>query len=459
MKQTLCSTLIACCLLLFASGLDAQCTVTFDTCPGDQTLIDCDGDGMVIFTWTLPTASSSGAGCNPIGPVVLGGPNPPTDTLMVGTSVSITYDALDLMTGATASPNCTFILTALADTEPPVPMCNTAQDVPINAACDEITIPDLTGESYLDNGGECDPHVTVTQVPEAGTAAATTAGGTTDVVVTFTDASGNAATCTVTLTAIDVTAPVFDCTTLTQVDFTTNPSSTCTNDMDVAPPVATDACDGAVTAVGTRDDNAAIDAPWELGTTVITWTFTDAAGNETECTQDVVVVDDVDPIIDCNSLDPISFNTDPVTDCTNDTDVSAPVATDNCDGTVTAVGMRNDNAAIDAPWPLGTTIITWTFTDAAGNDIICMQDVVVEDNVDPVFDCSSLMPINLNPDPVTGCTNDTDAMAPVATDNCDGMITAVGMRDDNAAIDAPWPLGTTVITWTFTDASNNVTTC
>ncbi len=280
--------------------------------------------------------------------------------------------------------------------------------------------------------------------------------GTTTITWTFTDAANNVKTCTQNVVVTDNDAPVLDCNTLTTIDLNTT-APNCSNDTDATVPVAFDNCNGNINGVGTRSDNASINAVWPLGTTTITWTFTDATNNVKTCTQDVVVTDNDAPVLDCNTLTTINLNTT-APDCTNDTDATIPVAVDNCNGNINGVGTRSDNASINAVWPLGTTTITWTFTDAANNVKTCTQDVVVTDNDAPVFDCNTLTTINLNTD-APNCTNDTDVTVPIAVDNCNGNINGVGTRSDNESMNAVWPLGTTTITWTFTDAANNVKTC
>src|SRR6266496_3570460 len=280
--------------------------------------------------------------------------------------------------------------------------------------------------------------------------------GTTIITWKFTDAAGNFTTCTQDVVVTDDDAPVFDCSSLTTINYTTQ-APNCSNNTDVAVPNATDNCSGTIAGVGTRSDNANLDDPWPLSTTTITWKFTDAAGNFTTCTQDIVVTDDDAPVFDCNSLTTINYTTQ-APNCSNNTHVAVPNATDNCSGTIAGVGARSDNANLDDPWPLGTTIITWKFTDAAGNFTTCTQDIVVTDDDAPVFDCSSLTTINYTTQ-APNCSHNTDVPVPNATDNCSGTIAGVGARSDNANLNDPWPLGTTTITWKFTDAAGNFTTC
>ena len=75
--------------------------------------------------------------------------------------------------------------------------------------------------------------------------------------------------------------------------------------------------------------------------------------------------------------------------------VGSPVASDNC-GDVTLSSVRSDGAAIDAPYPVGLTTITWTATDAAGNKASATQTVEVLDIEAPVFGPSAQSAYTVN---------------------------------------------------------------
>ncbi len=60
--------------------------------------------------------------------------------------------------------------------------------------------------------------------------------------------------------------------------------------------------------------------------------------------------------------------------------LGTPIVTDNCPG---------ESYSNDAPssFPVGTTTVTWTATDAAGNTASCTQTVTVTDDELPVITC------------------------------------------------------------------------
>ncbi|WP_304329255.1 PxKF domain-containing protein [Candidatus Culexarchaeum yellowstonense] len=97
-------------------------------------------------------------------------------------------------------------------------------------------------------------------------------------------------------------------------------------------------------------------------------------------------------------------------------------------------------------FPLGETIVTWTATDASGNTATATQKVTVVDTTPPTIEA---------PDTLTVLVN-----APKSVLN--GRATATDIVDPNPTLtnDAPdfFPLGTTIVTWTATDASGNTAT-
>jgi len=125
-----------------------------------------------------------------------------------------------------------------------------------------------------------------------------------------------------------------------------------------------------------------------------TYWLTNAAGSATGV---VVTVDDVyttilpgqqflirrdltPPVITCPAN--ISVTGDIPGSCSAMVNPGVASATDNRP-TVTVAGVRSDGQLLNAPYSLGTTTITWTATDAAGNQSSCQQLIVVS-NPNPV---------------------------------------------------------------------------
>ena len=131
--------------------------------------------------------------------------------------------------------------------------------------------------------------------------------------------------------------------------------------------------------------------------------------------------------------------------------VTPPAATDNCgDANVTVVGTRSDDPdkPIDAVYPVGITTITWTATDAAGNSSTVTQIIHVYDVEAPVWGDLPASAWTVNATSPSGGVVNFDNV-PV-TDNV-----GVTLRSCDPASGTVFPVGTTPITCTASDAAGN----
>jgi hypothetical protein len=136
--------------------------------------------------------------------------------------------------------------------------------------------------------------------------------------------------------------------------------------------------------------------------------------------------------------------------CSAEVNVGTPAVGDNCPG-ATVEGVRSDGQPLGAPYPVGTTTITWTAADAAGNTATASQTVTVEDNGPPVVTPPANVVVGADAD---SCSAVIDPGAAAASDNC-GVQSIVGVRSDSQPLSAPYPVGTTTINWTATDVHGN----
>ncbi|HEY3104423.1 MAG TPA: HYR domain-containing protein [Pyrinomonadaceae bacterium] len=311
------------------------------------------------------------------------------------------------------------------------------------------TVSDNCACSSSDTSETCEghPHITYTQTPAAGTLVGL---GPTTVHIEANDGSsnnngaGNTTTKDVTFTVNDTTAPMISC----PVDIvTSNDPGTCSATVNPGTATATDNCDSSPTIAATRSDNQSLNAPYPKGTTIITWSATDDAGNTSSCNQSVTVNDTEAPTISCPAN--ITKNNDPGV-CGAVVTYTAPVGSDNCPGATTA---QTAGLPSGSTFPVGTTTNTFEVTDSSGNKTSCSFTVTVNDVENPVISCPSSQ--TLEPTCPSGAVGNWTA--PVGTDNCPGAVTT---RTAGPAPGSVFAAGTTTtITYTVNDAHGNSASC
>src|SRR5207248_2357844 len=127
-----------------------------------------------------------------------------------------------------------------------------------------------------------------------------------------------------------------------------------------------------------------------VGTSTVTYTFSDTHGNSSTCTFHVTVTDNTPPAISGCPSD-ITVVTGPGrTSCDQTASWTAPTASDNCGGTVTV----STNHSPGSLFSKGTTTVTYTFTDSHGNSSTCSFKVIVVDNTVPVITCPATQTVD-----------------------------------------------------------------
>src|SRR5690554_4950927 len=230
----------------------------------------------------------------------------------------------------------------------------------------------------------------------------------------------------------DITPPVI---TGCPTDITqSNDSGICGAEVTWTEPIATDECmlDSLVSNFSPGDI-------FPIGTTTVTYTAYDANLNTATCSFDVTVNDTEAPVIvDCPT--DITVNND-LGSCDAVVTWTAPTFTDNCTGTT----LTSTHEPGDV-FPVGTTTVTYTATDGEGNTATCSFEVTVNDTEAPVF-------VDFPSDTIVVCYGEVvDLSGIVVEDNCSGAtLTSTHEPGD------VFPIGTTTVTYTATDASGNQT--
>ena len=325
-----------------------------------------------------------------------------------------------------------------------------------------VNIPDYRSLVTATDG--CGGTVTLTQTPAVGSPQAQVIGygSNKTVKIVGVDACGNKDSITFTVLIIDNTAPNITCP--APVTFYTNTNCTYVGAGTFGTATATDACTVSNSIVIANDAPVA----FPLGTTTVTWSATDIAGNVATCTQIITVLDSTRPVYtSCPSNKTVNTVSNACTYTHSDATWNA-TATDNCaiaslTYTLTGATSGTGTTLNGVVFNKGITTVTWTATDAAPNSTSCVYTVTVNDVTNPVF---SLCPSNKNVNTNTACTyvNSDIAWNATATDNCavtsltytlTGVTTGTGTTLNGVAFNK----GLTTVTWTATDAAGNATTC
>ena len=457
-----------------ASGVDLGMPVATDNCPAELTIENNAPEvfplGQTIVTWTITDASNNSTQCEQIvnvtddqAPVItecaapvtvsadagvcfatqvnLGMPvatdncdselsmeNNAPETFELG-ETTVTWTITD---ASGNSVECTQTVTVTDDENPVV---EAIEDININSD------PDICGaivnfETIIATDN-CE--ISTIEVTEGLSSGSEFPVGTTTVTITVTDMSGNATTTSFDVNVTDAEAPEISCPSNMTVSTETGVSYA-TVEFENA--TATDNC----TVTVKQTAGPVSGSQFEIGETTITFTATDAAGNTTECSFTVTVEDNEDPTISCPS--DIIQNVDAGI-CGAAVTFETPVGMDNS-GDVTV--EQTAGLASGEIFPVGTTTVSFTATDAAGNSVTCSFTVTVADDEAPVIEDMENITLNTE-DGICGAVANFNT--PGATDNCEieSVLITEGLEPGSV-----FPVGTTTVTYTATDNNGNTST-
>ncbi|GAB3196930.1 hypothetical protein GCM10027293_10330 [Pontibacter aydingkolensis] len=261
--------------------------------------------------------------------------------------------------------------------------------------------------------------------------------GLTSVVLTVRDSKGAISTTNASVTVKDETKPVLSTAPADIIVYTGSSATSCTATATWTTLTATDNCGGV-----TVSSNFEPGIEFPIGTTTVTYTAVDGAGNKSEKSFTVTVVDNTNPTLTAPAA--IVRNTDAGKCDAEISNLGSPVFGDNCAGAT----VSNNAPTV---FPKGTTTVIWTVTDAAGNTATATQTVTVEDKENPVI--TTLQNITkANDDSECGAV--VTFTGPTATDNCSDVIVT---QTDNTDLTSgsTFPVGTTLLEYTATDAAGN----
>jgi len=188
---------------------------------------------------------------------------------------------------------------------------------------------------------------------------------------------------------------------------------------------------------------------------VITVTVADAANNSHFVTYNTRI-DNTAPVL---NLTPASLTVN----CQSVPPVPTVTANDNCDGNVNVTFIASNTQGNDpaqSNYYNYTITRKWSASDGCGNTVEHIQIITVQDITGPVITCpSDKLNVPFDFDQLYATIAIGNA---TATDNCAGTgnIRIAGTRSDNVAItNQQYSSGTTTVSWSATDPSNNSSGC
>lgn len=202
-----------------------------------------------------------------------------------------------------------------------------------------------------------------------------------------------------------------------------------------------DNCIGTVTVTWLSDTGN----PGCIGTVVRTYQLSDACGNDSLITQSILINDNVTPTADTLPSQNLSCASE--IPAPNVADVTGEA--DNCGGPVTVQFVSD----LGNPGCNGTVVRTYSLTDTCGNSALITQDFNINDTIPP----TASWPDTIQ-EVIVGLSCDTFVIVQAsATDNCPGNpVTITNSFNVNGAnASGLYPVGETIVTWTFTDGCGN----
>ncbi|MHC4935791.1 MAG: HYR domain-containing protein, partial [Planctomycetota bacterium] len=387
--------------------------------PADITLSSDTGFCGAVATWTEPTSVDNCAIATLTADAASG------DFFPVGVT-TVTYATTDIHGNLTAA---SFTVTVI-DTEAPA-------------------ITDLPADLELTtDAGQCGAVATWIEPGStdncaiAGLTATAASGdffpvGTSTITYTTTDIHGNETSASFTVSVTDDELPTISdvpADILLEADL-----GLCTTAAFWATPSAADNC-GIAELVATHSSGDT----FALGITTVQYTTTDLAGNSTQASFTVTVIDTQSPqLIDVPS-DMIMPNQ--AGQCGKPVSWAAPSAVDNC-----AIGSLTSDHQPGEFFPVGDTTVTYTAVDPSGNSSQASFTITIEDTELPTMLVGADLVL---PAEDAVCFATVSVPVPAVADNC-GVAELTNDLTGTADASGVYQRGTTTITWTLTDIHGN----
>ncbi|MCA0235333.1 MAG: HYR domain-containing protein [Bacteroidetes bacterium] len=485
--------------------VDAQAPTFGITCPQNQT-VPADMNGCTkTVTWTVPTATDNCTlvytptatltGGNTSTSSVAGTAGMPVSAVFNEGITTVTYYASDAASPAN-SASCSFTV-KVTNTVPPSVSCPVS---PVVVAAGSNCLYTLGNPGATSSAvAPCDPGTVTYRLASNNTALtiglSTFPLGTHTLRAVATDASGNTATCTFNIQVTDQTGPTLQAGSCpANITVNSDVAANCGANVTWSAPIWTDNCNNAGIVISRAASPGNMSTPntatllnsnaggyFPVGVTQVNFTAKDGpaitANIGTPCGFTVTVIDDDAPVLSNCPTSPVVLTATDYPNCNNTYNLPVPTVSDyGCNNALpvyysTAGALVTATTALvpSVTLPLGTTVITYSASDAATNRGTCSFSVQVRDLTGPAFSCPSNQIIVLT----SGCSGPaanwadptlvTDCSTPV-TMNAPVLVSTTGtpaptLNGTSVARNGVFPVGVTTLRYVANDNAGNSSSC
>ncbi len=420
----------------------------FDTCYFDVNLVDTT-DPVAVCPASIPDLMLDTLGMATL-PANIGDGSSTDNCSVMETSPAMMFTCADIgvqdviLTATDASGNSSTATCSFNVVDDIIPVANCPANIP-DVLLDAMGVGSLPAN--IGDGSSTDNCSVTETSPSLSFTCADI--GVQNVVLTATDASGNSSTATCSFNVVDGGAPFITCPADTIVDIDMD---SCNAVVILPAATASDSC-----STVTISDDLPMGNIFPAGTTMVTYTATDTAGNMATCQVMVTVNDTIPPVITCPAN--IMQGTDPGT-CSAVVTWAMPTVVDNCTNvTITCTPPSGTT------FPVGDSTVVCIVEDPGGNLDTCEFIITVFDDEAPSLQCPTDTLILVPVGTLDTIVNDISLFS--ISDNCtldtsyyhfSGAIPNGGGTGNDAS-GTVFPIGTTTVTYFGVDAVGNIDSC
>jgi gliding motility-associated-like protein len=394
---------------------NSTCNINLDDYTGDAVATDnCSNSSNITITQS-PAIGSVHSGA--------------------GNTVTVTLTATD---EASNFETCNFTV-EIIDTTSPSLTCPANTIVNPGANC-EYEMIDFTNQVGATDNCSAFGDITITQSIPVGTILNS---GTTPVEMIGEDENNNTSSCFFEITVEDTEAPaIIECAENDTVTADANCMGIVGDYVDIS--IVLDNCDDDTDLIKTQ--SPAVGTVISENTTV-TLFYEDQLGNQSSCTMEVIIIDEINPNIIC----PSEFVVTVDAACNYDAPDLAPeiTGTDNCSD---FADMTIEQNPLPGATMNGSQTIEVRLIDEAGNEDFCTVTIIPNDLIPPTIDCPSDQTVVNGSDCEYEITDYT--FLAVANDNCPGFTVT-----QFPVVGTEIGTGTTEVTLIVSDIGSNEVSC